>query len=105
MGGKGLEGSWAASAQRGVKLERLPFDTSSDTSVHSPIHNDFSRPLRLKICRNKKKGKRSLGPEADGRLEMPDMALRSGVPIGRVKPDDRKPALVVISSYPSNPKE
>ena len=57
MGGKGLEGSWAASAQRGVKLERLPFDTSSDTSVHSPIHNDFSRPLRLKIRRNKKKAR------------------------------------------------
>jgi hypothetical protein len=66
MGGKGLEGSWAASAQRGIKVERLPSTPLGDTSVHSPIHNDFSRSLRLKICRNTKRAKDPWDLTADG---------------------------------------
>jgi hypothetical protein len=44
MGGKGLEGSWAASAQRGVKLERLPSTPLADISVHSPTQKGQKIP-------------------------------------------------------------
>jgi hypothetical protein len=77
MGKEGIRRWWAASAQRGKTENGFHLTPVSREFVSSSIHNDFSSG-RLTFVATKKgaSNSRYLNLTANGRLEMPDMALK-----------------------------